>query len=129
PAAHREVGFPRVFRIDTQGQVHLATDACEYPNGLAFSPDESLLYVAISRLAERCFEEEARGAVCTHRRIRAFDVAPDGSLRNNRVFCEMASAAPGVPDGLQVDTAGRVWTAGRGGIWGIAPAGRVSGVA
>ena len=83
-----------MFRIDPQGQVHLATDACEYPNGLAFSPDESILYVAISRLDERCFQEEARGDVCTHRRIRAFDVAPDGTLRNNRVFCEMASAAP-----------------------------------
>ena len=80
PPAQRELGFSGVFRIDPQGHVHLATDACEYPNGLAFSPDESILYVAISRLDERCFQEEARGEVCTHRRIRAFDVAPDGSL-------------------------------------------------
>ena len=117
-----------MFRIDPQGQVHLATDACEYPNGLAFSPDESILYVAISRLDERCFEEEARGAVCTHRRIRAFDVAPDGSLRHNRVFCDMSSAAPGVPDGLKVDTAGRVFCVGSGGIWVMAPSGDVIGI-
>ena len=117
PPAQREIGFSGVFRIDPQGQVHLATDACEYPNGLAFSPDESILYVAISRLDERCFQEEARGEVCPHRRIRAFDVAPDGTLSHNRVFCEMASAAPGVPDGLKVDTAGRVWCVGSGGIW------------
>ena len=128
PPAQREIGFSGVFRIDPQGQVHLATDACEYPNGLAFSPDESILYVAISRLDERCFQEEAQGDVCTHRRIRAFDVAPDGTLSHNRVFCEMASAAPGVPDGLKVDTVGRVWCVGSGGIWIIAPSGEVLGI-
>ena len=128
PPAQREIGFSGVFRIDPQGQVHLATDECEYPNGLAFSPDESILYVAISRLDERCFQEEERGEVCTHRRIRAFDVAPDGTLSHNRVFCEMASAAPGVPDGLKVDTAGRVWCVGSGGIWVIAPSGEVIGI-
>jgi gluconolactonase len=128
PSAQRELGFSGVFCIDPQGQVHLATDECEYPNGLAFSPDESILYVAISRLDERCFEEEARGEVCPHRRIRAFDVAPDGSLHHNRVFCEMTSAAPGVPDGLKVDTAGRVWCVGSGGIWVMAPSGEVIGM-
>ncbi len=128
PEAQREMPFSGVFRIDPQGQIHLATDACEYPNGLAFSPDESILYVAISRLDERCFEEETRGEVCTHRRIRAFDVAPDGTLSNNRVFCDMSSAAPGVPDGLKVDTAGRVFCVGSGGIWVMAPSGSVIGV-
>jgi gluconolactonase len=128
PPAQRELGFSGVFRIDPQGAVHLATNACEYPNGLAFSPDESILYVAISRLDERCFEEEARGEVCTHRRIRAFDVAPDGTLSHNRVLCEMTSVAPGVPDGLKVDTAGRVWCVGSGGIWVVAPSGEVLGI-
>jgi gluconolactonase len=126
--ALREIGFSGVYRLDPQGQLHLATDACEYPNGLAFSPDESILYVAISRLDHRCFEEEQQGAVCTHRRIRAFDVAPDGSLSNNRIFCDMSSADPGVPDGLKVDTAGRVFCVGSGGIWVIAPSGKVIGV-
>lgn len=128
PPAQREIGFSGVFRIDPQGQIHLATDECEYPNGLAFSPDESILYVAISRLDERCFQEEAQGAVCTHRRIRAFDVAPDGTLRNNRVFCDMSSADPGVPDGLKVDTMGRVFCVGSGGIWVMAPSGAVLGI-
>jgi len=126
--ALREIGFSGVYRIDPQGELHLATDACEYPNGLAFSPDESILYVAISRLDHRCFEEEQQGAVCTHRRIRAFDVAPDGSLSHNRIFCDMSSADPGVPDGLKVDTAGRVFCVGSGGIWVIAPSGEVIGV-
>jgi gluconolactonase len=66
PPAPRELGFAGVFRSDPQGQVHRATDACAYPNGLAFSPDASILYVAISRLDERCFQEEARGEVCLH---------------------------------------------------------------
>jgi gluconolactonase len=48
PANLREIGFSGVFRIDPAGSVHLATDECEYPNGLAFSPDEKTLYVAVS---------------------------------------------------------------------------------
>jgi len=129
PAEFREIKFSGVFRIDPIGRVHLATDECEYPNGLAFSPDESVLYVAISRLDERCFQEAARGEVCIHRCIRAFDVAPDGTLTNNRVFCDMSSADPGVPDGVKVDTKGRVFCVGSGGIWVIAPSGEVIGVA
>ena len=115
PHEQRELGFSGVYRVPPDGQVHLATDECEYPNGLAFSPDESILYVAISRLDERCLEEEERNEVCTHRRIRAFDVAPDGTLGNNRIFADMSSAEPGVPDGLKVDTAGRVFCTGNGG--------------
>jgi len=124
----REISFSGVFRIDPTDRVHLATDECEYPNGLAFSPDESVLYVAISRLDERCFGEDERGEVCSHRRIRAFDVALDGTLSNNRVFCDMSSAEPGVPDGMKVDTKGRVFCVGSGGIWIIAPSGEVIGV-
>ena len=115
PPEERELGFSGVYRVSPDGQVHLATDECEYPNGLAFSPDESILYVAISRLDERCLEEEERNEVCTHRRIRAFDVAPDGTLSNNRIFADMASAETGVPDGMKVDTAGRVFCTGNGG--------------
>ena len=84
--------------------------------------------MAISRLDERCFQEAERGEVCTHRRIRAFNVAPDGTLSNNRVFCDMSSADPGVPDGMKVDTLGRVFCVGSGGIWVIAPSGEVIGV-
>ena len=113
----RELGFSAVFGVDPQGRVLLATDECEYPNGLAFSPDESVLYVAISRLDERCVIEAARGEVCRHRLIRAFDVARHGTLSHNRVFADLSSAEPGVPDGLKVDTEGRVYCAGSGGVW------------
>ena len=123
PAEQRELGFAGVFRIAPDGSLSVATDECEYPNGLALSPDESVLYVAISRLDNRCVQEAERGEVCTHRRIRAFDVAADGTLNNNRVFCDMSSAEPGVPDGMKVDTAGRVYCTGSGGIWVIDPQG------
>ena len=58
---------------------------------------------------------EQRGDMCPHRRIRAFDVAADGSLSNNRVFADMSSALEGVPDGMKVDMDGRVWCTGNGG--------------
>ena len=113
----REYDFAGVFRVSPDGEVHLATDGCEYPNGLAFSPDESVLYVAISRMSLDDFGKEERGEFCPNRKIRAFDVAADGTLSNNRVFADMSSAEPGVPDGMKVDTAGRVFCTGSGGIW------------
>ena len=128
PREEREYGFGGVFRIDPTGQLYLATDQCEYPNGLALSPDESILYVSISRMTEECFLEEERGEHCAHRRIRVFDVAADGSLSNNRIFMDMSSAEAGVPDGMKVDTQGRVYCTGSGGIWVIDPSGNRLGV-
>lgn len=128
PQENRELGFAGVFRIAPNGELSVATDECEYPNGLTFSPDESILYVAISRLDDQCIAEGERGEICTHRRIRAFDVASDGSLSNNRVFCDMSSAETGVPDGMKVDTEGRVYCTGSGGIWVISPQGEQIGI-
>ena len=115
PMEEREIKFAAVYTIAPDGKMGLATDECEYPNGLAFSPDESILYVAISRRDLGCLKTEERGEVCTHRLIRAFDVAADGSLSNNRVFADMSSDLPGVPDGMKVDLDGRVWCTGNGG--------------
>ena len=119
----------RLYRFDPETRrVRSVVDDMDKPNGLAFSPDESVLYVAISRTGEQCLQEEERGEFCAHRKIRAFDVAPDGTLRNNRVFADMASAEPGVPDGLKVDTEGRIFCTGSGGIWVLDPAGNKLGV-
>jgi gluconolactonase len=71
------------------------------PNGLAFSPDESLLYIDDS----------------AQKHIRAFSVRPDGTLANGRILLDMASDDPGVPDGLKVDREGNVFCTGPGGIW------------
>ena len=130
PMDQRDLGkdFAGVFFITTGGELKLGRGEGEYPNGLAFSPDESLLYVAISFGDERCFGERDRKEVCRHRCIRVFDVAADGSLWHNRVFADMSSAEPGVPDGIKVDTRGRVFCCGSGGIWVLEPSGRLLGI-
>jgi gluconolactonase len=128
PHEERELGFAGVFRITPDGVLELATDGCEYPNGLALSPDESLLYVAISRRDERCIDEVKRGEVCEHRLIRVFDVAQDGSLSNNRVFADTTSPDPGFPDGVKVDADGRVYCTSGGGIWVFTPEGEHLGI-
>ena len=128
PEELREIPFAGVYRIDPAGNVHLATDECEYSNGLALSPDETVLYVAISRAEPADFDREENGEFCPNRRIRAFDVAADGTLSGNRILIEMGSDAPGVPDGMKVDTAGRVWCTGSGGVWIVSPDGERLGV-
>jgi gluconolactonase len=128
PVADREIGHPALWRLAAGGALTLATDACEYPNGLAFSPDESLLYVAITLRDEGCIGEDERGELCRHRLIRVFDVAADGSLSNNRVFADLTDDVPGRPDGVKVDTEGRVYCASSRGIWVFEPSGRHLGV-
>ena len=127
-AEERELDFSGVHRISLTGQHTIATRDTEYPNGLAFSPDESVLYVAITRRDETCIGTKERGEVCEHQFIRAFDVAADGSLSNNRVFAEMFSGEDGVPDGMKVDAEGRVYCTGPGGCWVFDAAGGLLGV-
>jgi len=124
----RELDFSGVHRIAPDGTLSNVTRETEYPNGLAFSPDERTLYVAITRRDERCLEEKSRGEVCTHQCIRAFDVAADGTLSHNRIFANMASAADGVPDGMKVDAEGRVYCTGPEGVWVFEPSGRHLGI-
>ncbi|AIO70447.1 SMP-30/gluconolactonase/LRE family protein [Burkholderia oklahomensis] len=84
----------RVYRIDPHtGAVEPVVDGVPGPNGLAFSPDESVLYVV-----------ESKGRPRT---IRAYDVASDGkSVRNGRVLID---AGQGTPDGFRVDVHGNLW--------------------
>ena len=124
----RELDYSGVHRITPDGSVGVATMETEYPNGLAFSPDETVLYVAITRLNSGCIEEKERGEVCRHQRIRAFNVAADGSLSNNRIFADMFSAEDGVPDGMKVDIEGRVYCTGPEGCWVFDAAGNHLGI-
>ena len=124
----RELDYSGVHRITPDGSVRVATMETEYPNGLAFSPDETVLYVAITRMNSGCIEEKERGEVCRHQRIRAFDVAADGSLSNNRIFADMFSAEDGVPDGMKVDVEGRVYCTGPEGCWVFDAAGNHLGI-
>jgi len=101
PIDGKEQGAHGVYRITPDGSLHLLVDDFALPNGLAFSPDESVLYI----------DDSAR------RHIRAFDVRPDGTLTGSRVLLDMASDDPGVPDGLKVDVRGNVFCTGPGGTW------------
>ena len=127
-AEERELDFSGVHRISLTGQHTIATRDTEYPNGLAFSPDENVLYVAITRRDDVCIIRKERGEMCEHQFIRAFDVAEDGSLSNNRIFATMHSAEDGVPDGMKVDVEGRVYCTGPGGCWVFDAAGNNLGV-
>ena len=102
PAEEKELDFSGVYKIAPDGALSLVTADCEYPNGLAFSPDEKVLYVANSR---------------NDKYIRAFDVQADGSVSNSRVFADMSAPEEEVPDGMKVDTEGHVFCTGPGGTW------------
>ena len=115
--ADREINSSGVHHIGPDGSVTAVTGELNFPNGLAFSPDESILYVAITRRDDGCIQEKERGEECTHQVIQAFDVAADGSLSNDRVFANMFSAQDGVPDGMKVDSQGRVYCTGSEGCW------------
>ncbi len=101
PIPGKEQPCHGVYRIAPDGALHLLIDDFALPNGLAFSPDESVLYIDDS----------------AHKHIRAFDVRPDGTLSGSRLLLDMASDDPGVPDGLKVDGQGNVFCTGPGGVW------------
>jgi sugar lactone lactonase YvrE len=85
----RELDSQGVFRV-ADGKLSLIARDFVKPNGLAFSPDEKILYIADTELAH----------------VRAFDVLPDGLITNGRVFCKVER-----PDGMRVDSAGNLYVA------------------
>jgi gluconolactonase len=101
PIEGREQTVQGVYRLTEDGTLTLVADDFALPNGLAFSPDESVLYIDDS----------------AHKHIRALDVRPDGTLTHSRILLDMASNDPGVPDGLKVDARGNVFSTGPGGVW------------
>lgn len=104
-----------VYRVPPEGgDLELLADDFEHPNGLAFSPDGTLLYIADSS---------------SRRHIRAFEVNPDGALEGpGPVLVDLSHAPPGVPDGLKVDVEGTLYCTGPGGIWVVTPDGTLQGV-
>ena len=116
PAAPEQwdLTFSGVYRVTPDlGTISLLADDFVLPNGLAFSPDEQVLYINDSR----------RG------HIRAFDLMPSGMLakQTDRVFADLRGNEPGVPDGMKVDTEGNVYCGGAGGIWIMDRAGKKLG--
>ena len=97
----QDLDFQGVYRLSADGQtLTLLVDDFDRPNGLCFSPDESILYIDDT---ERMH-------------IRAFDVQPDGTIANGRIFAE-EEGDDGVPDGMKIDAHGNVYLTGPGGIW------------
>jgi len=90
-----------VYRIDADGRITLAIEGINQPNGLAFAPDESILYVVESR--------------ATPRRILAYDMRDGRTPVNPRPAFD---AGPGTPDGFRLDVDGNLWCG-----WGMGQAG------
>lgn len=104
--------FNGVFRISPDGKaLTKVVHEGETPNGLAFSPDENILYVNDTR----------------HAHIRAFDVKSDGSLGAGRVIYNLVGKEEGVADGMKVDTEGNIYCTGPGGIHILDPKGTLLG--
>ena len=117
-------GFPTPgLDLDWNGVYHITPDLgtitlivwdFSRPNGLALSPDESILYINDTR----------------RRHIRAFDLEPNGMplIATDRVFCDLNGEREGNPDGMKVDSQGNVYCGGSGGIWVINSSGQNLGI-
>ncbi|MGH7946035.1 MAG: SMP-30/gluconolactonase/LRE family protein [Opitutaceae bacterium] len=113
----KELSFNGVYRVASDGKVTLLTKTLTFPNGIAFSPDEKILYVGVS-------DSKAT-------RVVAYDVAADGTINNERTFFDaqplLKDGNKGLVDGLKIDRDGNVWSSGPGGILVISPAGKLLG--
>jgi gluconolactonase len=99
-----DLQYSGVYRVTPDlGTKSLLTETFIQPNGIAFTPDERVLYVNDSR----------------RRHIRAFELLPNGMLakQTDTVFADLAGSEPGVPDGMKVDIAGNVYCGGSGGLY------------
>lgn len=107
----REISQFGVYRVGTDGKVTMVVSDLQRPNGLAFSPDEKILYVA---------QSDPAAAI-----IMAYEVLPDGSLSKGKVFFDATPMSKqglrGLPDGLRVDVKGNLFATGPGGVLVIAP--------
>jgi gluconolactonase len=114
-SAPSEIGASKVYRIDADGSLAMVAGDFVQPNGLAFSPDESRLYIVDTGRTHR-----PDGP----RHMRVFDVAQDGTLKGGKEF---AVAQSGLFDGIRVDTKGNVWASAGDGVYAYAPDGDVLG--
>jgi len=106
----KELKFNGVFRL-SGGKLAVVLKDLSRPNGIAFSPDQKSLYVSNS-------EEK-------HKVWMAYDVSADGAATNGRVFFDVTGeSAPGLPDGMKVDSRGNLYCSGPGGIWIFSASGK-----
>jgi gluconolactonase len=115
PLQEREIGNAAVYRVTSDGKVSEVIKV-EYPNGLALSADERTLYIANTRWTQY---------------IHAVELDSSGNAVRRRVFADMSADGDGlngVPDGMKIDQAGRVWCTGTGGVWVFGPDGTKIGI-
>ena len=110
----RELPFHGVYSIRNGSLQLLDKDPGNFPpNGLAFSPDEKILYV------------NNGGPGPNQRQIFAYDLQSDGTVKNRRLFADFTGEkGPGGPDGMKVDAMGNLYSTGMGGVWVLSPAGK-----
>lgn len=107
----QDLSFQGVYRVAAGGgDPELVVGEHEFgqPNGLCFTPDESLMYI----------NDTPRAL------IRVYEVQPDGALTGGRLFFEGIGSGvidEGVPDGMKCDERGNIWVTGPGGVWVISP--------
>jgi gluconolactonase len=111
-AQQREQPCNGLYRILPDSGLERLVEDFDRPNGLAFSPDETLLYVNDS----------------PRRHVRVFDVRPDGALGRSRIIADMDHPQPGSPDGMKIDVQGHLYVAGATGVWVFEPDGTHLGV-
>ncbi|WP_319500215.1 SMP-30/gluconolactonase/LRE family protein [uncultured Draconibacterium sp.] len=112
----KELDFQGVYKISKSGEIQLLTKALTRPNGIAFSPDGTKLYVANSD------PERAIWMV--------YDVKQDGGIKNGKVFYDATNlvfADNGLPDGMKVHRNGTIFATGPGGIFIFSPDGKILG--
>ncbi len=112
----KQLPFQGVYRLGTDGKVTLLTDEFSRPNGIAFSPDEKVLYIANSDPEKALW--------------KAFDVNREGLLENGRLLFDATDQVPGhkgLPDGLKVDDRGNLFATGPGGVFVFSDGGRLLG--
>jgi gluconolactonase len=112
-----ELDFCGVYRVTPSGELTLLTKELARPNGIAFSPDEKILYVA---------QSDPKAALWM-----AYPVNADGTLGQGKVFADVTalieSGEKGLPDGLKVDRKGNLFASGPGGILVFNPEGKLLG--
>lgn len=113
----REINVCGVYRVKSSGETELLVPGLSRPNGIAFSPDGKILYVAVS---------DPEKAV-----VMSYPVLENGGTGEGKVLFDatpmVKQGMPGLPDGLKTDSRGNIWTTGPGGVLVLSPAGKLLG--
>jgi gluconolactonase len=110
-AEGKELAFNGVYIISPDGALSLVIQDLQLPNGLVFSPDEQRLYINDTQA----------------RTIHCFDVNPDGTLKNRRIFAQMTGDLDDWgADGITVDVEGSIYCAGPKGVWVFSSSGELT---